>query len=102
MNPYLIAAYAVLWVGLMLYVGWIALRMRGVKGDVETLRDLLDERERAARARATKRAQSAKLATQAAPQPRPSAGKGGQSANPPGSFKPTKTGSSKPAASRQK
>ncbi|HUY79427.1 MAG TPA: hypothetical protein VMV29_22015 [Ktedonobacterales bacterium] len=105
MNGYLIAAYAVLWVGLLAYVGWVALRMRGVKGEVETLRDLLDEqRDRAARARAAKRAQAAKLATQAAPQPTPQAGKAGQSgqgANPPGSFKPTKTGNSKPAARRK-
>lgn len=101
MNPYLIAAYAVLWVGLLAYIGWIALRMRGVKGEVETLRDLLDERDRAARA--AKRAQSTKLATQAAPQPTPrtKAGQSTQAANPSGSYKPTKTGNSKPAARRK-
>jgi len=105
MNGYLIAAYAVLWVGLLAYIGWVALRMRGVKGEVETLRDLLDERDRAARARAAKRAQAAKLATQAAPQPTAQAGKAtqqsGQSASAPGSFKPTKTGNSKPAAHKK-
>ncbi len=104
MNGYLIAAYAIMWVGLLAYIGWIALRMRGVKGEVETLRDLLDERERAARARAARRAQAARLATQAAPQPTTQAGKAAQSnqgASAPGSFKPTKTGNSKPAARKK-
>jgi heme exporter protein D len=102
MNGYLIAAYAILWVGLLAYIGWVALRMRGVKSDVETLRDLLDERARAARARSAKRAQAAKLATQAAPQPTAQPGKAAPSSqNAPGSFKPTKTGNSKPAARKK-
>ena len=66
-NTFLIVSYAVLWVGLLAYIGWVALRMRGVQGEVETMRDLVAERERQAEARATKLAQSAKLATQAAP-----------------------------------
>lgn len=106
MNGYLIAAYAVLWVGLLAYVGWVALRVRGVKSEAETLRDLLDDlRDRATRARVAKRAQVTKLAAQAAPQPTPQAGKAGgqsaQGANAPGSFKPTKHGNSKPAARRK-
>ena len=104
MNGYLIAAYAILWVGLLAYVSWVALRVRGVKGDAETLRDLIDE-QRDRMLRAAKRARATKLATQAAPQPTPQTGKAGaqpnQGANPPGSFKPTRTGNSKPAARRK-
>ncbi|GEM_PF-744617 len=65
-NMFLIASYAVLWVGLLVYIGWVALRMRGVQGEVETMRDLIAERERQAEARATKLAQSAKLTAQTA------------------------------------
>lgn len=44
---FLVATYAIIWIALLLYVGWIALRLRGVRTDVETVRALLDERERA-------------------------------------------------------
>ena len=44
---FLVAAYAIFWIALLAYVGWIALRLRGVRTDVETVRELLDERERA-------------------------------------------------------
>ncbi len=42
---YLIIAYAVVWVALLGYLGWIALRMRGVRTEVETVRELVRERE---------------------------------------------------------
>ena len=42
---FLVAAYAIFWIALLAYVGWIALRLRGVRTDVETVRELLDERE---------------------------------------------------------
>jgi hypothetical protein len=44
---FLVAAYAIFWIALLVYVGWIALRLRGVRTDVEAVRELLDERERA-------------------------------------------------------
>lgn len=43
---FLIITYAIVWLGLMAYLGWIMLRMRGVRADVEATRDLLSERER--------------------------------------------------------
>ncbi len=45
---FLVAAYAIFWIALLLYVGWIALRLRGVRTDIEAVRDLIDERDRAA------------------------------------------------------
>jgi hypothetical protein len=42
---YLVVTYAVLWLGMLAYLGWIALRMRGVRAEVEAVRELLDERE---------------------------------------------------------
>lgn len=42
---YLVVAYAVVWVALLAYVGWIALRMRGVQTDLEAVRELVEERE---------------------------------------------------------
>ena len=47
MTAYVVAAYALIWIGLLTYIGWIALRMRGVRTELETVRELLDERERA-------------------------------------------------------
>jgi len=41
---YLVAAYLVCWVGFFGYLGWIALRMRGVRTELETLRELAAER----------------------------------------------------------
>ncbi len=40
---YLVVTYAVLWLGMLAYVGWIALRMRGVRAEVEAVRELVDE-----------------------------------------------------------
>ncbi len=42
---FLIITYAIVWLGLMAYLGWIALRMRGVRADVESARELLNERQ---------------------------------------------------------
>ncbi len=44
---YLVVTYAVLWLGMLAYIGWIALRLRGVRTEVEAVRDLIDEREHA-------------------------------------------------------
>ncbi|HEX9037207.1 MAG TPA: hypothetical protein VF808_09485 [Ktedonobacterales bacterium] len=40
----LVIAYALIWLGLMAYLGWLTLRMRGVRADLEATRDLLDRR----------------------------------------------------------
>ncbi|MDE3231257.1 MAG: hypothetical protein KGO05_15365 [Chloroflexota bacterium] len=40
---FLIITYAIVWLGLMAYLGWITLRMRGVRADVEATRELLRE-----------------------------------------------------------
>ena len=41
---YLVAAYLVCWVGFFGYLGWIALRMHGVRTEVQSLRELTAER----------------------------------------------------------
>jgi CcmD family protein len=43
---YLIIAYAMIWIGFFVYLGWIALRLRGLRTELETVRELVDERER--------------------------------------------------------
>jgi len=42
---YLVITYAALWLGLLAYIGWIALRMRGVRTEVEAVRELAEGRE---------------------------------------------------------
>lgn len=42
---YLVITYAIIWLALLGYLGWIALRMRGVRADVESARELLRERQ---------------------------------------------------------
>ena len=42
---YLIITYAVIWIGFFAYLGWIALRMRGLRTELETVRDLVEEHE---------------------------------------------------------
>jgi CcmD family protein len=42
---FLIIAYAVIWLGFFAYIGWIALRLRGVRTELETVRELVEERE---------------------------------------------------------
>lgn len=44
---FLILAYGVVWLALLGYLGWIALRIRGVHTELETVRELVEERERA-------------------------------------------------------
>lgn len=41
---YLVAAYALVWIGLLAYLGWLALRVRGTRTELETIRELVDER----------------------------------------------------------
>ena len=43
---YLVVTYAVLWLGMLAYLGWIALRTRDVQTEVEALRDLIEEQGR--------------------------------------------------------
>lgn len=47
-TAFLVAAYAIFWVALVVYIGWIALRLRGIRTDVEAVRELIDERDRQA------------------------------------------------------
>ncbi|MFI5271622.1 MAG: CcmD family protein [Ktedonobacterales bacterium] len=42
---FLVIAYAVIWLAVLAYLGWIALRMRGVRAELETVRDLVEHRE---------------------------------------------------------
>lgn len=44
-NTALVIAYAVIWLALLGYLGWIALRMRGVSDELATVRALVEERE---------------------------------------------------------
>jgi CcmD family protein len=44
-NTALVIAYAIIWLALLGYLGWIALRMRGVNEELETVRELVEERE---------------------------------------------------------
>lgn len=47
-NTVLVVAYAVIWLGLLAYIGWLALRMRGVRTELDTVRSLVEEREQQA------------------------------------------------------
>jgi CcmD family protein len=42
---YLVAAYAVAWLGIFAYVGWLALRLRGARAELAAVEDLVRERE---------------------------------------------------------
>ncbi len=44
-GTYLVIAYIIMWVGVLAYLGWIALRMRGVRTELEGVRELERERE---------------------------------------------------------
>ena len=37
-----------MWAGVLAYLGWIALRMRGVRTELDAVRELVREREQAA------------------------------------------------------
>lgn len=45
---FLVVAYAIVWIALLGYLGWIALRMRGVRTELEAVRELVREREQSA------------------------------------------------------
>lgn len=51
-NTVLVVAYAVIWLGLLAYIGWLTLRMRGVRTELDTVRTLVEEREQQASAAA--------------------------------------------------
>jgi CcmD family protein len=42
---YLIIAYTVIWIGFFAYLGWLTLRLRGVRTELETVRELVEERQ---------------------------------------------------------
>jgi len=42
---YLVAAYIVVWVGLLLYMGFLALRMRGVRTELVAIEELVREQQ---------------------------------------------------------
>lgn len=42
---YLVAAYIVVWVGLLLYLGAITLRMRGVRTELAAIEELVHEQQ---------------------------------------------------------
>lgn len=41
--PYLVAAYLVIWVGLLLYLGFIVLRIRSVRTELAAVEELVRE-----------------------------------------------------------
>jgi CcmD family protein len=43
--PFLAAAYIVVWVGLLIYLGFIALRMRGVRTELAAVEELVREQQ---------------------------------------------------------
>lgn len=42
---YLVAAYIVIWVGLLVYLGFLALRMRGVRTELAAIEELVREQQ---------------------------------------------------------
>jgi hypothetical protein len=50
-NTYLVIAYIIMWAGALAYLGWIALRMRGVRTELDSVRELVREREQSAGAK---------------------------------------------------
>ncbi|WIG57424.1 MAG: hypothetical protein OJF49_000168 [Ktedonobacterales bacterium] len=44
-NGFLIAAYLIVWLGLLGYLGWVTLRMRGVQADLQAVRELVEQRD---------------------------------------------------------
>jgi CcmD family protein len=45
MQPYLIAAYAVAWLGLFIYLAIVALRIRGVRTELVAVEELVREQQ---------------------------------------------------------
>ncbi len=50
-GTYLVIAYIIMWAGVLAYLGWIALRMRGVRTDLEAVRELVRQREESAKSK---------------------------------------------------
>jgi CcmD family protein len=44
---YVVATYAIIWLVVFGYLGWIALRLRGAQSELATLEEQVRERERA-------------------------------------------------------
>jgi CcmD family protein len=42
---YLVAVYAVAWLGVFGYLGWIALRLRGARAELAAVEELVRERQ---------------------------------------------------------
>lgn len=42
--PYVVAAYAIIWLGLALYIAFIVLRMKKLSQEVQVLQDTVDEK----------------------------------------------------------
>lgn len=47
-GTYLVIAYIIMWAGVLAYLGWIALRIRGVRTELESVRELVRERDQSA------------------------------------------------------
>lgn len=45
---FLVAAYIVVWIGLLIYLGFIALRMRGVRTELAAIEELVREQQQSA------------------------------------------------------
>jgi len=45
---FLVAAYTIAWVGIFVYLGWIALRLRGTRAELAAVEELVREREKEA------------------------------------------------------
>ena len=43
--PYLATAYIVVWLGLLLYLGFLAMRMRGVRTELAAVEELVNEQQ---------------------------------------------------------
>ena len=51
---FLVITYAIVWLALLGYLGWVALRIRGVQTELETVRELVEERDRTKSGAATR------------------------------------------------
>ena len=41
--PFLVAAYIIVWIGLLVYLGFLALRIRGVRTELAAVQELVRE-----------------------------------------------------------
>ena len=44
-GTYLVIAYIIMWAAVLAYLAWIALRMRGVRTELDAVRELVRERD---------------------------------------------------------